>query len=189
MLHTKLILISAAISLMSFSIPNIVLAHCTLGHTQHCTQQRLLDLESDVLDHENRIATLEQPGYTIIPFHVTLNPADNTVVDSADFAVSGTLSAFMRCERNTEGFDRVFILFTSTVGFASIGKPDLPANAKLVVRSLVNIQTGNLGYKDGAGVVTAVSTAGDFLGIQALSMGVNILGSRCVAIGTAFTIP
>jgi len=73
MLHTKLILISVAISLMSFSIPNIILAHCTLGHTQHCTQQRLLDLETDVdnlqtdvSDHENRIATLEQPGYTII---------------------------------------------------------------------------------------------------------------------------
>jgi len=65
----------------------------------------------------------------------------------------------------------------------------LPAKAKLIVRSLVNVQAGNLGYRDGAGVVTAVSAAGDFLAIQALSMGVNIFGSVCFAIGTALTIP
>jgi len=59
MLRTKLILISVTISLMSFSIPNVALAHCAEKHPQHCTTITCPCFDKTFLDDLHEQNTLQ----------------------------------------------------------------------------------------------------------------------------------
>jgi len=147
-------------------------------------------LQSDVSAHESRITTLEQPGYTIVPFNVTLDVLAGGFIESEPIVTSGDLSFFMRCENPQGGTQQTIIKFTSAMDGWFLNGTSLLASAKPEVLGGGNGTDGEPRYDNiGAVPQSSLSTSGDFLAIQTIGLGTNIQGHDCIAIGIAFTIP
>jgi len=154
-------------------------------------------LETQGADHESRITVLEQPGYTIVPFDISLNDdgSEEVIVTSTN----GDLSVFVRCEIYPPQSDvvRVQIVFDSTAdnwfavnGRHSLGEQVAGAGSNGGDSPAYFSGPSLWGGLPSALGASALSAAGDFtIFISDIAVGVNILGSDCIAKGIVTTFP
>jgi len=172
MLRTKLVPVTIAILSIFVVLPAIACHRNNMPHGQN------IGCDTNIT------------GHTVISFDIALdNDGDEEII-----ATNENLSVSIQCKIGGGLGVQTYVIFDSTTSnWFSSGSFFEPNAGPTVARGVVDSGDGTPHYESRFGATSAsaaTSSTGDFfIGLNAMGLGVNMFGHKCIAKGTVTTIP